>query len=482
MAVRCNMAAQDDPRSAAPVAEQSLKLGHGRILSAIALYPLRSIRPSPENDRLYRPIDPGDPEIVALAESIRLVGVREPLVLTKDDYIVSGHRRYAGARMAGLIKVPCRRENILRSDPGFTALLREYNRQRIKSIDEVWREEVIAANADEAYTALLQHRRQAVQIQVETGVIEGRKHRAAISAAKRPFLGTIETVIQYLREYWPLSDRLIHYQLLNAPPLMHASKPRSTYRNDQRSYKALCELLTRARIAGVVPFAAIHDPTRPITTWDVFRSPGPFIRRELDNFLTGYWRDLQAPQACHVEILGEKNTVAGIIRPVAADYCIPFTLGRGYSSLPPRHDMAQRFRCTGKDRLVLLVVSDCDPEGDDIPHSFARSMRDDFGVENIAFVKVALTARQVAALNLRPGPTAKEGSSRRKKFVREHGEHVYELEAVPPEQLQTILRETIESVIDMDQFRVEQGKEGEDAAYLAGARKTVHEMLAALPL
>lgn len=36
------------------------------------------IRPSPDNDRLYRPIDGDDPTIQQLAESIRQNGILEP--------------------------------------------------------------------------------------------------------------------------------------------------------------------------------------------------------------------------------------------------------------------------------------------------------------------------------------------------------------------------------------------------------------------
>jgi hypothetical protein len=438
---------------------------------------LASIRPSCKNDDLYRPVDPADPDFRALRESVRDKGILEPLVITLDNYILSGHRRYAAAQREGLREVPCRRENIRHSDPQFVPLLREYNRQRVKSIDEVLREEVVSADPEEAHQQLVQYRAKVARVEVEVGVIEGHKHRALITEAKRPFLDAIKSILDRLRDYWPLSDRQIHYQLLNDPPLIHASKRQSTYRNDATSYKALTELLTRARIADIIPVAAIHDPTRPVTTWDVFGSPGPFIRRELNNFLKGYWRDLQAPQPCHVEILGEKNTVASIIRPVTADYAIPFTLGRGYSSLPPRHAMALRFRRTGKDRLVLLVLSDFDPEGQDIAHSFARSIRDDFGIRNIDFIKVALTAEQVRQLRLPPGPKAKKGSSRRKKFVREHGEHVYELEAVEPERLQTMLRQTIESVLDMKLFRAEQAQERRDAASLEEFRQRAQRLL-----
>jgi len=139
--------------------------------------------------------------------------------------------------------------------------------------------------------------------------------------------------------------------------------------------------------------------------------------------------------------------------------------------------MAQRFQRTGKDKLILLVLSDHDPEGEDIAHSFARSMRDDFGIDGVEFIKVALTAAQVEELDLPSGPTAKEGSSRRSRFVEEHGEHVYELEAVEPATLQTMLREHIESILDLRLFRAEQDREKQDAAHLDGVRRTVRDML-----
>jgi hypothetical protein len=82
---------------------------------------------------------------------------------------------------------------------------------------------------------------------------------------------------------------------------------------------------------------------RDIQVWHTYREPTPFLREQCDQFLKGYYRDLQQSQPNHIEIVGEKNTVDSIIRPVAAEYCIPLTIGRGYCSLPPRHAMARRF-------------------------------------------------------------------------------------------------------------------------------------------
>ena len=175
--------------------------------------------------------------------------------------------------------------------------------------------------------------------------------------------------------------------------------------------------------------------------------------------------------------MGEKNTIASILKPVAADYSIPPTTGRGYCSLPPRHAMVERFRRSGKEKLVLLIVSDFDPEGEDIAHSVARSVRDDFDVSEIHAVKVALTADQVEQHRLPPIMRAKESSSRHDKFVARHGHNVFELEALEPAELQRIVREAIESVIDRAALTAEIEAERADAAFLAGVRRTLRNCL-----
>ena len=67
--------------------------------------------------------------------------------------------------------------------------------------------------------------------------------------------------------------------------------------------------------------------------------------------------------------------------------------------------MAQRYWASGKEKLVLLVLSDFDPSGEDIAHSFARSMRDDFGISKIVPMKVALNRNQIDRLGLPPQMT-----------------------------------------------------------------------------
>ena len=139
--------------------------------------------------------------------------------------------------------------------------------------------------------------------------------------------------------------------------------------------------------------------------------------------------------------------------------------------------MAQRYFRSGKNKLILLIVSDFDPDGETIAHCFARSMRDDFGIEEIHPIKVALTAEQAKEYELPPVMTAKRDANGYDRFVDQYGDTVFELEALDPNDLQTILTKAIESVIDVGVYNHEVAAEENDAAFLDGVRNTLHDAM-----
>ena len=100
------------------------KLRHAGVLqSEVVFLELDDLTPSPENDDIYRPVDPNSPDIQELADSIRQHGVMEPLVVSADGRIISGHRRYVAAQLAGLTSVPCRVLAISSDDEQFVLVL-----------------------------------------------------------------------------------------------------------------------------------------------------------------------------------------------------------------------------------------------------------------------------------------------------------------------------------------------------------------------
>ena len=249
--------------------------------------PLDAIQPSPENDQIYDPVDTTDKDFQALVKSVRQHGIIDPLVISQDGFIVSGHRRYAAAKAARLQSVPCRIAPIRRQDDvdAFVRVLREFNRQRNKTFAEKAREVLVDIDPKDAHQRLVSERAAKSVVKVEAMQLEDRRVRAGISKAKKPMLDAVLKVLKDRRQFWPLSVRQVHYALLNDPPLKHAAKPGSRYSNDVESYKNLDSLLVRARLNGTVARAAIADETRPVTTWTVFRDPQPFIRDALSNLL-----------------------------------------------------------------------------------------------------------------------------------------------------------------------------------------------------
>lgn len=447
----------------------------------LSKFPIHLIKTARENDYVYDRFGIGNADDAALVISIDKKGIQEPLTLSGDRVLLSGHRRLAAAKYLGIKAVPVRIVEV-----NFEALskqerveyLRLHNWQREKSAGERIRERMVDIEPAAAHAKLLLNRVRAWSVgsressNVELGAI---KSRARITTLQ--FLRAVQGAIEENRPYWPLTDRRVHYLMLNNPPLRHDAKPESRYVNDKASYKALTNLLIRARLTGDVPIQAIEDSTRPIQLGGGFSTFDSFVGQETEDFLVGYSRNLMQGQPHHVEILLEKNALRSIIEAVARDYCVPVTTGRGFASLSPRYDMWRRFKDSGKGKLVLLMLTDFDPDGEQIASSFARSMRDDFGLKHIHPIKVALTAEDVAEHDLPSDMDAKPSSPNYKKFLAKHGAKAVELDAAPVELLQSKLREAIMSVIDVGEFNAQLEQEKQDAALVEAHRQLVLEAI-----
>jgi ParB/Sulfiredoxin domain len=454
---------------------KSSKVDHERLLIRID-----EIHPSPENALLYSPVTPDDEATIALADSMRVNGILEPLVVSADGYIISGHRRHCAARLAGLKELPCRKLDVRRGEgptapDDFLKLLREHNRQRIKTRDELLREEVSMIDPKKAHRALTAYRKRKSKVKVATIEIREVARRKEISRAKMAFLAVVQRIIVSLEGFWPLSLRQLHYALLNDPPLIHSAKPDSHYRNDKESYRALIDLATRARHEGYIDYAVIDDPTRPVTLWEVQPNLSRYYAQQLKDLLNGYWRNLMQSQPNHIEMVVEKNTLQGIVAQIASEFCIPLTTGRGQCSTRPLYNIAERYKRGGKEKLIILAVSDLDPDGDAIAHSLGQRLRDDFRISNVEVIKCALTMSQVHKLRLpNKYERAKTGSSNYDRYVDAYKtDRVWELEALKPKMLHKLLTDAIAGVIDRKAFNSEVAAERADAAHNAGVREIV---------
>jgi hypothetical protein len=218
----------------------------------------------------------------------------------------------------------------------------------------------------------------------------------------------------------------------------------------------------------------MHDPTRPVTRWAQDKTVAEFTRRELDQFLMGYRRNLLQSQPHYVELVVEKLAALDIAQRAVGQYQVPVGVGRGYSSVTSLDDTAERFRASGKPSMPLLIAGDFDAEGEDIARVWGSCLRDEHGMRDLTVVKLAVNPEQVDEYDLDPVPL-KDTSSRAPRFRQLHGDQVYEMEAFEPQVLQSIMQQGVRSVLDMELFVAEQQREAEDARYLMACRRQVQE-------
>jgi hypothetical protein len=447
----------------------------------------KQLRPSPENSFIYRPRSTGDADFQRLAESIRDHGVQSPLLVSRDGFIISGHQRHTAALEVGRVDVPIIVLGKRRSDHSpdeWVAILREHNTGRQKTLNELIREKLIDVAVVETAGEVVDSLVATSDVTSPTIDIPAtRKTRSRITSMTRDFA---DAILHILNEGdlkgLNVNERAIHYRLL--PPLNVRTSTRSDgfiYGEPGKdSVGALSRMLTRLRLTGEVPWHRIVDETRPVVYWKTYANAAEFIEAEVRDLFVGYARDLMQSQDNHYVIVAEKLTVKSFVDRVAAKYTIPTVILRGNSGIDARYQLAKRFKASGKRNLVLFILSDCDPAGDVIAETTCHSLRDEFSIPDVQAIRVAFTHAQADehGLSANAGLVCND-SSVTPKFIKRHGRNdCYELEAVSPQILQSMLDEAIRANINVDLYNDEVVLQDEDNAAIHVRRQIAREGMA----
>jgi len=95
----------------------------------------------------------------------------------------------------------------------------------------------------------------------------------------------------------------------------------------------------------------------------VFKDAQQFTEQQLRKFLSGYHRDRREGQPHHVEVVVEKNTLLNIVEDICHKFYLPLTPLRGYGGPSLWERIENRFAESGKEKCVVIILSDHDPEG-----------------------------------------------------------------------------------------------------------------------
>jgi hypothetical protein len=256
-------------------------------------------------------------------------------------------------------------------------------------------------------------------------------------------LKVIEIANGILNEYramgYRLSLRQLYYQLV----------ARDYIENSIKSYKRVGNLISDARLAGLVDWGMIEDRGRDAVIPTAWESPAQIVRAAAQQFRVDRWQG----QPCHVEVMVEKDALSGILEPVCREMHVRFTANKGYSSSSAMYEAGKRIaeaRHTGKE-VHIFYLGDHDPSGIDMTRDIDERLAQFARSQRIQVHRLALNYDQVEQWNPPENP-AKETDSRYQAYADLYGESSWELDAVEPRTLADLARDGIRDLIDQDQW------------------------------
>jgi hypothetical protein len=256
-----------------------------------------------------------------------------------------------------------------------------------------------------------------------------------------------EIIEEYQEQGYVLTLRQLYYQLVS----------RDIIPNKQSEYAKISTILKEGRMAGIVDWAAIEDRLRHPSSPASFDSPASILSAAIAQ----YALPRMEGQEKYIEVWVEKDALSGVLKRVTEKYHIPILVNRGYSSASSMYDSFVRFKeaFENQQETLVLYLGDFDPSGVDMIRDIReRTLEFIDGyygdeAEDFAFTvkPIALTKAQITQYNPPPNP-AKITDPRAKDFIRLHGATSWEVDALKPEVLNSLLEKAILQNIDLNTF------------------------------
>lgn len=272
-------------------------------------------------------------------------------------------------------------------------------------------------------------------------------------------IATINRILSdYEEQGYDLSLRQLYYQLVS----------RNVVPNTERSYKNVGNLVSDARLAGLIDWDMIKDRGREMVSNPHWGTTTDFIESVAPQYRFNLWED----QDSYVEVMVEKQALEGVLEPVCRKLDVPFTANKGYSSSSAMYEASKRFiqAAEGGKELFIVYLGDHDPSGIDMTRDvcdrldlFVKTSMDrcdEIGPGEIPAIRVkrvALNMAQIDELNPPENP-AKITDSRAAGYIARFGSSSWELDAIEPKSLAQLVTDAVTGVMDVAKFKRNEAK------------------------
>lgn len=243
-----------------------------------------------------------------------------------------------------------------------------------------------------------------------------------------------EIIEKYQSEGYDLTLRQLYYQFVS----------KDLIENTEKSYKRLGNIISDGRLCGLINWNAIVDRTRNLEANSHWEHPSEIIESCAKQFRIDLWEG----QKFRPEVFIEKDALVGVISRVCEELDVPYFSCRGYTSQSAMWNASRRFQHyikKGQDPFIIHL-GDHDPSGIDMTRDIIDRLQLFLG-QNIKINRIALNMSQVEQYSPPPNPT-KLSDSRAKTYIKKFGYDSWELDALDPRTISTLIRETVMEVRD----------------------------------
>lgn len=263
-----------------------------------------------------------------------------------------------------------------------------------------------------------------------------------------------DIIEEYASQGYVLTLRQLYYQFV----------ARDFIPNRQSEYKRLGSIIADGRLAGLIDWDAIEDRGRNThipTTWP---NPPNIINACAEQYKLDLWED----QEYRPEVWIEKEALLSIAQAACEPYRVPYFACKGYVS-------QSVMWAAGAKRLlthfnagqipVIIHLGDHDPSGIDMTRDIFERL-DLFTGEVVDVRRIALNLDQIQQYKPPPNP-AKMTDSRFNNYFDKYGGESWELDALSPDVLVSLIQEKILLLRDKKRWDILARREERDRKVLS---------------
>lgn len=287
---------------------------------------------------------------------------------------------------------------------------------------------------------------------------EGVRERFEDTNFKPESQQTIATAISIIADYeaqgYQLTLRQLYYQFV----------ARDLIPNTERSYKNLGNLVSKARIAGLIAWTALEDRGRTLIEWPANDDPADVIRDSVWRLRFDIWERMNS----YVEVWVEKEALRQVVESGCRKRYTPHMACKGYLSQSEAWRAGKRFEEAAErgQHCVLIHLGDHDPSGVDMTRdNAARVGLFSWLGPRVDVRRIALNMDQVEEYGPPPNP-AKITDSRASEYIAQYGNTSWELDALEPAVIADLIESTVEEYVDADVWEAAEAEQERERAKL----------------